>query len=151
MKLFSTIAFFYFRCTCELPMSVRCHMLLPSGATSRGQLVKHLLPSTSFSFSVTNPSSPASRLSPPPPALLTLSVIGVEGRVEMQRLCYLKQPLCREGQTVGRLTIQPNTTAGDKHTNNQRRWSNYQWNDLRWHLVGMNKQTLCLFLHTIGI
>ena len=49
------------------------------------------------------------------PALLTLSVVSVEGRLEMQRLCYLKRCTRREGQTVGRFTMQPNTTAGDEH------------------------------------
>lgn len=48
------------------------------------------------------------------------AVVRAEGRVEMQRLYYLKQLVCREGQTPeGRFTVQPNTTAGDQHFNKQ--------------------------------
>lgn len=106
--------------------------MLPSGA---GGLT---LTSPNFiSLSSHLPIPPASRLSPPPPAVHP--VVSVEGCVEMQRLCYLKQIMWREGQTVGRFTVQPNSTVDDEHFNKQRRWTNYQGNGRMWHLVGVNR------------
>lgn len=63
-----------------------------------------------------------------PPSNPSLSVVSAEGRVEMQRLYYLKQFTWREGQTVGRFITQPNTTAGEKHPTNQRKWA--RWSDM---------------------
>ena len=79
-------------------MTLRYHMLPPPPPE---RLIRCSLALTSFSFPVTSQLLQPGGYTLPPAGVH--SVVSVEGRVEMQRMYYLKLFMCHEGQTAGKV------------------------------------------------